>query len=109
MADLHIDLPKGTLDLLVLKTLALESQHGWAMANWILRVSSEALHIQQAKLAPTLRRLERGGLIYRREVRAARYDSARYYALTDAGQKRLEEMTVIPADSLSNTCPRSAT
>jgi len=55
----RIDLPQGTLDLLILKTLALEPQHGWAISERIRQVSSEVLQIQQGSLYPALHRLER--------------------------------------------------
>ncbi len=89
MAEPYLDLSQGTLDLLILRTLALESQHGLVIANWILQASSEALHINQARLYPTLRRLERGGWISGRS--AGNNGGTKYYALTQEGQKRLEE------------------
>ena len=63
MSDGKIDLPQGTLDLLVLKTLALGAQHGWAISERIKQVSHDALHVQQGSLYPALHRMERQGWI----------------------------------------------
>ena len=68
MADGRLDLPQGTLDLLILKTLALEPQHGWAISERIRQVSSELLQVQQGSLYPALHRLERRGWIEARGV-----------------------------------------
>ena len=54
MANERIDLPQGTLDLLILKTLALEPQHGWAISERIQQISSDALQVQQGSLYPGL-------------------------------------------------------
>ncbi|RPJ51922.1 MAG: PadR family transcriptional regulator, partial [Acidobacteria bacterium] len=59
----RIDLPQGTLDLLILKTLALEPQHGCAVSERIQQISSDVLKIQQGSLYPALHRLERRGWI----------------------------------------------
>lgn len=59
MADSHIELPQGTLDLLILKSLALGPQHGWAVAERIQQISSEVLRVRQGSLYPALHRLER--------------------------------------------------
>jgi DNA-binding PadR family transcriptional regulator len=59
----HIDLPQGTLDVLILRTLALEPQHGWGISERIQQVSSEVLQVQQGSLYPALHRLERRGWI----------------------------------------------
>ena len=61
-----LDLPQGTLDLLILKTLALESQHGWAISERVQQVSKDVLQIQQGSLYPALHRLERRGWIQAR-------------------------------------------
>lgn len=55
----RIDLPQGTLDLLILKTLALEPQHGWAISDRVQQISSHALQLRQGSLYPALHRLER--------------------------------------------------
>ena len=59
----RIDLPQGTLDLLILRTLSLEPQHGWGISERVQQMSNEVLRIQQGSLYPALHRLERRGLI----------------------------------------------
>ena len=93
MADPHLDLPQGTLDLLILKTLALGPLHGWAMSNRIRQVSSEALSLQQGTIYPALHRLERRGWIRSRWCTTDNNRRARYYELTSVGAKRLGEET----------------
>ena len=93
MGDPHLDLPQGTLDLLILRTLALEPQHGWAMSNRIRQVSSDALNIQQGTLYPALHRLERRGWIRSRWETTDNNRRAKFYELTGAGQKQLEQET----------------
>ena len=93
MAEPPLDLPQGTLDLLILKTLALGPQHGWAMSNRIRQVSSDALHIQQGTLYPALHRLERRGWITSRWGTSDNNRRARYYELTRTGRKQLERET----------------
>jgi transcriptional regulator len=86
----RIDLPQGTLDLLILKTLALEPQHGWAISERILQISSEVLQIQQGSLYPALHRLERRGWIKARWGVSANNRRAKYYELTQSGRRQLE-------------------
>ncbi len=93
MADQHLELPQGTLDLLILKTLALGPQHGWAMSNRIRQVSSEALSLQQGTIYPALHRLERRGWIRSRWGTTDNNRRARYYELTRVGAKKLGEET----------------
>src|SRR5579863_2222717 len=57
MADARIELPQGTLDLLILKTVALEPQHGWAISERVQQISSEVLQVRQGSLYPALHRL----------------------------------------------------
>jgi len=90
MADGRLDLPQGTLDLLILKTLALEPQHGWAISERIRQVSSELLQVQQGSLYPALHRLERRGWIKARWGASDNNRRAKYYELTRAGRKQLE-------------------
>jgi PadR family transcriptional regulator len=84
------DLVQGTLDLLILTTLSLEPQHGWAIAKRIRQVSKEDLQVQQGSLYPALYRLEQQGWIKAdwRETDTGR--QARFYTLTRHGRKRLE-------------------
>jgi transcriptional regulator len=93
MADPHLDLPQGTLDLLILKTLALRPQHGWELSNRIRQVSAQALSLQQGTLCPALHRLERRGLIASRWGTTDNNRRARYYELTQRGRAQLEQET----------------
>ena len=90
MGNERIDLPQGTLDLLILKTLALEPQHGWGISERIQQVSSEALRIKQGSLYPALHRLERRGWIKAKWGASDHNRRAKYYELTKAGRKQLE-------------------
>jgi transcriptional regulator len=63
MTSQPIDLPQGTLDLLILRTLSLEPLHGWAVSERIPQISSDVLRVQQGSLYPALHRLERRGWI----------------------------------------------
>lgn len=91
MTDKRIDLPQGTLDLLILKTLALEPQHGWAISERIEQISSEVLSIQQGSLYPALHRLERRGWIKAEWRMTANNRRAKYYELTKSGRKQLQD------------------
>src|ERR1051326_1121395 len=89
----RIDLPQGTLDLLILRTLSLDPQHGWGIAERVQQMSSEVLRIQQGSLYPALHRLERRGWIKARWGTSDNNRRARYYELTKAGRKQLETET----------------
>ena len=86
----HIELPQGTLDLLILRTLAVEPQHGWAISERVQQVSSDVLRIQQGSLYPALHRLARRGWVKARWGTSDNNRRARYYELTRAGKKQLE-------------------
>ena len=90
MADERIDMPQGTLDLLILKTLGLEPQHGWAISERIQQISSDVLRIQQGSLYPALHRLERRGWIKAKWGVSQNNRRAKYYELTKGGRKQLE-------------------
>jgi transcriptional regulator len=90
MPNQRIDLPQGTLDLLILKTLALEPQHGWAISERIQQISRDVLQIQQGSLYPALHRLERRGWIKARWGASENNRRAKYYELTKSGRKQLE-------------------
>ena len=90
MTDQGIDLPQGTLDLLILRTLALGPNHGWAISERIHQISSKALQVQQGSLYPALHRLERRGWIKARWGASDNNRRAKYYELTTAGRKQLE-------------------
>jgi len=89
----QIDLPQGTLDLLILRTLAIGPQHGWAISERVQQVSRDVLRIQQGSLYPALHRLERRGWIKARWGTSENNRRAKYYELTRSGQKRLEVET----------------
>lgn len=90
MTDQGIDLPQGTLDLLILRTLALGPNHGWAISERIHQISSKVLQVQQGSLYPALHRLERCGWIKARWGASDNNRRAKYYELTTAGRKQLE-------------------
>jgi PadR family transcriptional regulator, regulatory protein PadR len=87
------DLLQGTLDLLILKTLALEATHGWGIAQRIQQVSGEVLQVQQGSLYPALHRLEHQGWISSKWGESENGRRAKYYALTRAGKLQLERET----------------
>lgn len=90
MTESRIDLPQGTLDLLILKTVALEPMHGWAISERIQQISSKVLQVQQGSLYPALHRLERRGWIKARWGSSENNRRAKYYELTRAGRKQLD-------------------
>lgn len=86
----RIDLPQGTLDLLILKTLSLGPQHGWAVSERLQQISTGVVQVQQGSLYPSLHRLERRGWI-KAEWRPSDHNrNAKFYELTRAGRKQLE-------------------
>ncbi|MES2177069.1 MAG: PadR family transcriptional regulator [Gemmatimonadota bacterium] len=85
----RLDLPQGTLDLLILKALSLGPQHGWAISERIHQVSLATLQIPQGSLYPALHRLERQGLIGAEWGTSDNNRRAKYYELTRAGRKQL--------------------
>lgn len=93
MSDDHLELPQGTLDLLILKTLALGPQHGWAIVTRLHQISSEAVLVKQGSLYPALHRLERRGLIEAEWGVSDNNRRAKFYALTRKGRARLEADT----------------
>src|SRR6202045_4446019 len=93
MTNERIDLPQGTLDLLILRTLALGPQHGWAISERVQQVSSDVLQIQQGSLYPALHRLERRGWIKAKWGTSDNNRRAKYYELTSAGKKQLDVET----------------
>lgn len=83
------DLLQGTLDMLVLKAVALEPMHGWGITERIEQWSEQILHVGQGTLYPALYRLERQRLITSSWKTTEKNRRARYYALTAAGRRRL--------------------
>jgi PadR family transcriptional regulator len=90
MAEQAIELPQGTLDLLILRTLALGANHGWGISERLHQVSSKVLQVQQGSLYPALHRLERRGWIKARWGASENNRRAKYYELTKSGRKQLE-------------------
>jgi transcriptional regulator len=90
MTDERLDLPQGTLDLLILKSLSLGPQHGWAISERIHQVSRAMLQIPQGSLYPALHRLERRGWIKAEWGASDNNRKAKYYELTRAGRKQLD-------------------
>ena len=88
------DLLQGTLDLLILKTLALEPMHGWGISQRIQQVSQDSLQVQQGSLYPALHRLEQQGWIAAEWGTSDNNRRAKYYRLTTSGRKQLEVETV---------------
>lgn len=86
-----VDLVQGTLDMLILKTLALEPAHGWAIAQRIRQVSQDVLQVKQGALYPALHRLEQQAWIKSEWGESENNRRAKYYSLTRAGRKYLEE------------------
>ena len=86
----QLDLPQGTLDLLILKTLALEPRHGWAISERLRQISSATLSIRQGSLYPALHRLERRGWIKASWGTSDNNRRAKYYELTKRGRARLD-------------------
>src|SRR3984885_5324429 len=89
----RMDLPQGTLDLLILKTVALEPLHGWAISERLQQISREAVQVQQGSLYPALHRLERRGWIKANWAITDNNRRAKYYELTRQGRKQLEAET----------------
>jgi PadR family transcriptional regulator len=83
------DLVQGTVDLLILKTVALEPMHGWAIAQRIRQVSGNVLQVNQGALYPALHRLEQQGWIHAQWGESENNRRAKYYSLTKAGRKYL--------------------
>src|SRR5262245_19888541 len=86
----RIDLPQGTLDLLILKVLSLEAQHGWAISERLQQISTGVVQVQQGSLYPALHRLERRGWIKAEWAASDNNRQAKYYELTRAGRRALE-------------------
>ena len=89
MSD-QTDVLQGTLDLLILRTVALEPMHGWAIAQRIQQASDERLRVQQGSLYPALHRLEHQGWITAAWGVSENNRRARFYSLTRAGRRQLD-------------------
>jgi PadR family transcriptional regulator len=89
MPEQALHLLQGTLELLILRTLALGPQHGWAISGRIHQASSKVLEVRQGSLYPALHRLERAGWIEARWGPSENNRRAKYYELTKSGRKQL--------------------
>jgi transcriptional regulator len=89
MGESKADLLQGTLDLLILKTLALEPMHGWGIAQRIQQISRDAFRVNQGSLYPALHRLENQGWIASDWRESENKRRAKYYRLTAAGRRQL--------------------
>ena len=92
MSD-QTDVLQGTLDLLIMRTIALEPMHGWAIAQRIQQISDDLLRVQQGSLYPALHRLEHQGWITAEWGASENNRRARFYRLTRAGRRQLEQET----------------
>src|SRR3954464_5022217 len=88
-----LDLPQGTLDLLILKAISLAPQHGWAISERIHQVSRETLQVPQGSLYPALHRLQRQGWISAEWGASDNNRRAKFYELTRAGRRQLDAET----------------
>jgi PadR family transcriptional regulator PadR len=93
MTKTRSDLLQGTLDMLILKTLALEPMHGWGISQRIQQISQDVLCINQGSLYPALYRLEQQGWITSEWGSSENNRQAKFYSLTRAGRKQLAEET----------------
>ncbi|HEX2224756.1 MAG TPA: PadR family transcriptional regulator [Thermoanaerobaculia bacterium] len=91
--DDKADLLQGTLDMLILKTVALGPDHGWGISQRIQQISRDVLRVQQGSLYPALQRLERQGWIAASWGTSDNNRRAKFYAITEEGRRRLAEET----------------
>jgi transcriptional regulator len=84
------DVLQGTLDLLIMRTIALGPMHGWAIAQRIQQISDDLLRVRQGSLYPALHRLEHQGWIAAEWGASENHRRARFYSLTKAGRRQLE-------------------
>lgn len=90
MSATRLDLPQGTLDLLVLRVLSAGEMHGWGIAQRLSIVSNDALQLQEGTLYPALYRMEAKGWIESEWAASENNRRAKYYRLTKVGRKQLE-------------------
>ena len=87
------DLVQGTLDLLIMKMLALEPMHGWAISQRLKQVSNDTLQVSDGSLYPALHKLEQEGWVKAEWAPSENNRGAKYYSLTRPGRKELEKET----------------
>ncbi len=88
-----LELPQGTLDLLILKAVALEPRHGWGISECLRQITSARVNIRQGSLYPALHRLERRGWVRARWGVSDNNRRAKFYELTRKGRAQLERNT----------------
>jgi PadR family transcriptional regulator PadR len=93
MSQAKADLLQGTLDLLILKTLALQTTHGWGISQRIQQISQDVLQVNQGSLYPALQRLEQQGWIDSEWGISENNRRARFYSLTGKGRQKLADET----------------
>ena len=89
MGDKKLELPQGTLDLLILKAVELQPMHGWAISERLGQISRDVIQVQQGSLYPALHRLETRGMVSAKWDVSATNRRARYYRLTAKGRRHL--------------------
>jgi PadR family transcriptional regulator, regulatory protein PadR len=94
MTETRLELPQGTLDLLILKVVALDAMHGWAISERLQQVSRDSIQVQQGSLYPALHRLERKGWLKAKWAISENNRRAKYYELTSGGRKHLVAETI---------------
>lgn len=105
MSIIRSDLLRGTLDLLILKTLTLEPMHGWGIAQRIRQLSQEVFDVNQGSLYPAVRRLQRKGWVTSEWRVSGNNRRARYYTLTATGRRQLgreEEQWVLSSSAVNS-------
>jgi transcriptional regulator len=93
MTESRSDLLQGTLDMLILKTLALGPMHGWGITRRIRQLSDDVLQVQQGSLYPAVHRLERRGWVKASWGTSENNRRAKFYELTSAGRRHLDQET----------------
>jgi transcriptional regulator len=93
MDSSRLELPQGTLDLLILKVVALGPRHGYAIAQRLHQISKDVLQVQQGSLYPALHRLERQRWLKAQWGKTDTGREAKFYSLTTAGRRQLEQET----------------
>ena len=93
MTKPNVDLLQGTLDMLILKTLHREAQHGWGISQRIQQMSKDVLQVNQGSLYPALHRLQRQGFIGSEWGTSENNRRAKFYSLTDKGRTQLDAET----------------
>jgi PadR family transcriptional regulator PadR len=94
MTEPRLELPQGTLDLLILKVVALDAMHGWAISERLQQVSRDAIQVHQGSLYPALHRLERRDWLKAKWAISENNRRAKYYELTPKGRKHLAAETI---------------